>query len=1193
MADSEVITLEVDEGPAIAGANRANTALDNLGKRGAAAAGQTGKAFDQAGDTLVRFSDRSRNSVERLTAALEKQAATYGKSGVEKLIAQRDQMIQRLGNEEKAVERVRAAYAKMIEVEQGNKWSNFAQSVKGFIQNPLQSAGSAAESLITKLGPIGGALAAGGAAIGAFALAGFEAAKSLGEFGVQTANTATRMGLTTREVGQFSYAAKVAGSDISALEGTMRKLSQGLADGDAAGKKTRDAMKDLGIEARNVDGSARPMSAVFLQISERLNGIADPAKRDAEAIRLFGRAGVEVLPTILGLSENLKRARELGFGASEEEIRRWEKYHQTITEAESLWDRLVRKIKEPIAATVIVTYKWLTGANGNIAPGGNPKYGEGSPLPPEGSELLGNRGLYAPGASAIPGLQAQYLREGISQSGASRELRSQLETGLEGAKSKLEDLKQSYLEAKNSAQSLAANSLLLPEAGKKAWQELEKARKEYERQSDLVKEIEKDETRRIALLEKGRDLIREGQGFYQVGTGPLATLVTNQQIFDANPVGGPRRQPSLFPGKTYSQTDLQLLNGQQDLAAGPQNLNGELVFVSPSSQRNVSSQYSIEALNARSAGEAQRLAQERQIQVSGIGATAGFQERLVQLTSERGDEISAAQKVAAIRQNALEQELTITGDIVKYREQSLNNELEMRLKIAEAEKHQFDTIKNEAANLFETLITKPSQFGSQLASKLKEALIKPVAEGFGGLMAQILQPVIYGKDGKSGIAGALGGIFGKHNGIQDVQLVNGGTIPVTVMNLPGAGPGGAGTAGASAGGRNPILASGLAGLILGGGLAAGPRSSVSEVIGGGDSTAGLTQLPSGLWQRGPAGAPSLSDLWNLPGGGTPGFGGGVFGPTTPGINGQYPLGGGRGGFGGLGNILGSLKGSLGGLTRSGDVGLPGVDGQEGIDLGAKGGSITGVDGLAGGALLAGGLALGLDGWKRGGGIGALELAGGGAAIGFKFGGPIGAAIGAGIGGAIGLGKWAFGGDDDFTHASKLVRQAYAIDIPKNSSTIKQIVSLAHESFGGSISRAVQSPQVRQLIQLYAESTGQRSNLFAGNPVAAHLVEQGGGLFQGPTYNNGTGYSFASSLPTLGNAGGGIIPSGNPYQGGSLPIVHVSLDPQQTANLWQTGTAAAIAGNPNMVAQSASSGYQSSAARYSSGSALLAPTTIFG
>ena len=117
----------------------------------------------------------------------------------------------------------------------------------------------------------------------------------------------------------------------------MRKLSQGLADGGSEGKRTREALRDLGIEARNADGSMKPMSGVFLQLSERLSAITDPAKRDAEAIRLFGRAGVEVLPAIKALSEHVKRAKELGLGASEEEVARGKMYHETITEADAVW----------------------------------------------------------------------------------------------------------------------------------------------------------------------------------------------------------------------------------------------------------------------------------------------------------------------------------------------------------------------------------------------------------------------------------------------------------------------------------------------------------------------------------------------------------------------------------------------------------------------------------------------------------------------------------------------------------------------------------------------------------------------------------------------------------------------------------------------------------------------------------------
>jgi hypothetical protein len=39
---------------------------------------------------VIRITDQTRSSIQRLIASLEKQAETYGKSGVDRLIAQRD-----------------------------------------------------------------------------------------------------------------------------------------------------------------------------------------------------------------------------------------------------------------------------------------------------------------------------------------------------------------------------------------------------------------------------------------------------------------------------------------------------------------------------------------------------------------------------------------------------------------------------------------------------------------------------------------------------------------------------------------------------------------------------------------------------------------------------------------------------------------------------------------------------------------------------------------------------------------------------------------------------------------------------------------------------------------------------------------------------------------------------------------------
>src|SRR5450759_1627031 len=123
----EQVILEVDGSPVAAATAQANAALDNYGKKAADSAGKAGKAFEDHGGLVVRTSDRTRNSLERLVQSSEKLAQSYGKTGVERLVAQRDQLIQRLGAEEKGIARVTTAYATMIA--QQKKMDGVAASV--------------------------------------------------------------------------------------------------------------------------------------------------------------------------------------------------------------------------------------------------------------------------------------------------------------------------------------------------------------------------------------------------------------------------------------------------------------------------------------------------------------------------------------------------------------------------------------------------------------------------------------------------------------------------------------------------------------------------------------------------------------------------------------------------------------------------------------------------------------------------------------------------------------------------------------------------------------------------------------------------------------------------------------------------------------------------------------------------------
>jgi hypothetical protein len=130
---------------------------------------------------------------------------------------------------------------------------------------------------------------------------------------------------------------------------------------------------------------------------------------------------------------------------------------------------------------------------------------------------------------------------------------------------------------------------------------------------------------------------------------------------------------------------------------------------------------------------------------------------------------------------------------------------------------------------------------------------------------------------------------------------------------------------------------------------------------------------------------------------------------------------GLGGGGKSGGMFGGLK-SMFGLDTSG------TDMGGGVAIARTGlkGNLAAISKSSGFALI-GGMAA-MDGIRRGGALGTLEAAGGGAAVGFKFGGILGAGIGAAIGGGIALAKTFGLFGDDRKHIKKLVKEIYGMDI---------------------------------------------------------------------------------------------------------------------------------------------------------------------
>jgi hypothetical protein len=236
---------------------------------------------------------------------------------------------------------------------------------------------------------------------------------------------------------------------------------------------------------------------------------------------------------------------------------------------------------------------------------------------------------------------------------------------------------------------------------------------------------------------------------------------------------------------------------------------------------------------------------------------------------------------------------------------------------------------------------------------------------------------------------------------------------------------------------------------------------------------------------------------------------------------------------------------------------------------------------------AGGAALfeaGAFGERRGTWAGVGETTAGGAAFGAQF-GPWGAAIGAAAGFGVGIGEKLAGVESDENKAKRLVKQIYRLSI--DNKLAAQIAGIAKSSYGDDVGMAVRSEQVQKLLRLWAESMGNQTALVNLSPHSASLIEAGGKLNQGAVYDNGTAYTYGSAFPTYGGVATQNLPTASPYAGGPTVV----LNAQQTVDLWRTGTAQAISGDPRSVAGAAVAGGQASASRAGMASNVLGPSVI--
>ncbi|MDH5279526.1 MAG: phage tail tape measure protein [Thermoleophilia bacterium] len=165
---------------------------------------------------------------------------------------------------------------------------------------------------------------AAGAAAAAVGTALVAAAVSAGDYADELLDLQDQTGLTTTELQQFRAVAIQAGVGPDTIAEAVQKLQVRMAQGAEGSADLRFALKELGLELENVDGTSRAMGDVVREAIGKLGDMEDVTKRNVLAVRLFGRGATELLP-VLSLTSSeidgvIERAERLGLVMSEDAL---------------------------------------------------------------------------------------------------------------------------------------------------------------------------------------------------------------------------------------------------------------------------------------------------------------------------------------------------------------------------------------------------------------------------------------------------------------------------------------------------------------------------------------------------------------------------------------------------------------------------------------------------------------------------------------------------------------------------------------------------------------------------------------------------------------------------------------------------------------------------------------------------------
>lgn len=154
----------------------------------------------------------------------------------------------------------------------------------------------------------------------------------------QMTKLAQSVGVPVETLTSLSHAANLSGMTIESLSKGLKQISKNAMDAAAGIGEAKDAFRALGVSTKDSNGNLKSSQDLIYEIADKFREMEDGAGKTALAMRIFGRAGADLIPMLnqgsAGIKDMQDEAKALGLVIDAEVGKAAERFDDNLTRLE-------------------------------------------------------------------------------------------------------------------------------------------------------------------------------------------------------------------------------------------------------------------------------------------------------------------------------------------------------------------------------------------------------------------------------------------------------------------------------------------------------------------------------------------------------------------------------------------------------------------------------------------------------------------------------------------------------------------------------------------------------------------------------------------------------------------------------------------------------------------------------------------